>query len=69
MQQELNVNQMHKSQPRYSGQMMTRVKVESTGVGDGLELNERYFLTLPGIIKIVQIVSYWKFVFIFYSKI
>lgn len=41
----------------YTGSFQTRIKARSTGVGEDLELNAKYFATLPGILKLIQIVS------------
>lgn len=40
-------------------------KTESTGIADNLELNPWYFKTVPGILKLVQLVSAFSFCFVF----
>lgn len=40
-------------------------KTESTGIADNLELNPWYFKTVPGILKLVQLVSVYSFRFVF----
>lgn len=53
----ITTSQVQKGHPSYSASIAVKGKVESTGVGDDLRLNPKYFLTLPGIIKMMQIVS------------
>ena len=38
-------------------------KTESTGIADNLELNPWYFKTVPGILKLVQLVSVFFLLF------
>mgnify|MGYP007030524578 CR=1 FL=1 len=52
---------VHKSHPSWSAAVAVRGKIEPTGVGDDLELNPKYFVTLPGIIKLIEIVSHLLF--------
>lgn len=47
-----------KSPPKYSAGFTVRARAQPTSVGEGLELNARYFATIPGIIKIVEVVSF-----------
>lgn len=56
---EVNHTMTHvqKSQPQYRTNFQSRVRAEPTGVGEGLELNVKYFISLAGILKLVQIVS------------
>lgn len=42
--------------PRYSAGMTVRTKVQSTGVGEDLVYNPKYFTKIPGILKLVQLV-------------
>ncbi|KAH9387533.1 hypothetical protein TYRP_008722 [Tyrophagus putrescentiae] len=42
--------------PRYSAGMTVRTKVQTTGVGEDLRFNPGYFKTIPGILKIVQLI-------------
>lgn len=48
---------IQKSPAHYSASFATRTRVEPTGVGEELELNHRYFGTLPGFLKLLQVVS------------
>lgn len=49
--------------PRYSAGMTVRTKVQSTGVGEDLVYNPKYFTKIPGILKLVQLVQKYKFLF------
>lgn len=42
--------------PRYTAAMTIRGKVSDAGLADELELNTRYFRTLPAMLKLLQIV-------------
>lgn len=41
-----------------SARVTATVKVEPIAVGEGLKLNPYYFNTVPGILKLIQVVSY-----------
>ncbi|KFM71149.1 CKLF-like MARVEL transmembrane domain-containing protein 4, partial [Stegodyphus mimosarum] len=45
----------HKTETSYSGGVKVSTKTESTGIADNLELNPWYFKTVPGILKLVQL--------------
>ncbi len=47
---------VQKGHPNYSASFAVKTKVESTGIGDELRLNLEYFKSIPGIIKIIQLV-------------
>ncbi len=54
---ELHTTHVEKSPSKYSAAFTVRARVQPTEVGEGLQLNARYFASIPGIIKIVQLVS------------
>jgi len=47
---------VEKGPPQYSTAFTIRTRAVDSGVGEGLQLNGRYFITFPGIIKIVQVI-------------
>ncbi|XP_054164774.1 uncharacterized protein LOC128962425 [Oppia nitens] len=47
---------VQKSPPNYSGSFAIKTKVESVPIGEELRLNLSYFTTIPGILKLVQLV-------------
>lgn len=51
------VTYVQREAPRYSAAMTVRAKAQSTGIGEELHFNPRYFATISGIIKLVQLVS------------
>lgn len=47
-----------RSAPKYKTSAMTvKGKVHTTGVGEDLEFNPKYFCTKHGVIKLIQLVS------------
>ncbi|XP_013784304.1 plasmolipin-like [Limulus polyphemus] len=50
------VQQKETQSTTHSAAVTATVKTESTGVGEGLKLNPWYFKTVPGILKLVQVV-------------
>ena len=51
------VNYVTREAPHYSAAMTIRAKAQSTGVGEDLYFNPKYFTTISGIIKLIQLVS------------
>jgi len=49
------VTYVQREAPHYSAAMTVRAKAQSTGVGEELHLNPRYFVTISGILKLVQL--------------
>lgn len=47
---------VEKGQPSYSSRLNVTTRATTVAVGEGLELNPRYFASTPGILKIVQLV-------------
>uniref|UniRef100_A0A2L2YAU2 CKLF-like MARVEL transmembrane domain-containing protein 4 n=2 Tax=Parasteatoda tepidariorum TaxID=114398 RepID=A0A2L2YAU2_PARTP len=45
----------HKTDTSHSVGVKVTTKAESTGIADNLELNPYYFITVPGILKLVQL--------------
>ncbi|KAF7492686.1 hypothetical protein SSS_07153 [Sarcoptes scabiei] len=41
--------------PRYSASMTVKAKAQSTGIGEDLFFNPKYFCTTPGVIKIIEL--------------
>jgi hypothetical protein len=49
--------EVQKGPPAYSSAFTVRAEAQPTGVGEGLALNHRYFATIPGALKLLQVVS------------
>jgi len=47
---------VQKGNPNYSASFAVKTKVETVGIGEELRLNLEYFKSIPGIIKIVELV-------------
>lgn len=45
--------------PRYSASMTVKAKAQSTGIGEDLFFNPKYFCTTPGVIKIIELVYFF----------
>lgn len=48
---------VEKGPPTYSSAFAVRASAQATGVGEELVLNHRYFASIPGILKLIQVVS------------
>lgn len=49
--------EVEKGPPTYTAAFGVRGSVQTTGVGEELVLNPRYFASIPGILKLIQVVS------------
>jgi hypothetical protein len=57
----ITTTHVQKGNPNYSASFAVKTKVESVGIGDELRLNLEYFKSIPGIIKIIQLVINFDF--------
>ena len=54
--------------PHYSAGVTIRAKAQSTGIGEDLRFNPEYFLTISGILKIIEVVCVMIFSQMFVSN-
>ena len=57
----VTTSHVQKSPPKWSGNFAIKTKVESVPIGEELRLNLEYFRTVPGILKLVQLVCHHLF--------